>query len=120
MTRTRRAGCANGNRERQFPLGDGALGFDFDEEGIVGIYKVSLTIDCCADHAGFFDAGVIGIVNKINGGAAFGDAAGHAKAGPGDAALDGGAGFFFGEITDVVVGVGQIDQTVHRADGVKR
>ena len=73
-----------------------------------------------AGHAGFFDSCVVGIVKKINSRAAFGDAAGHVKAGPGDAALDGGAGFFIKEIADAVVSVGRVHQAVHRADGVKR
>ena len=83
-----------------FPLGDRALGFDLEEERVAGVYKVRLAIDGGAGHAGFFDSGVVGIVaqghpvEEIDGGTAFGNAAGHVKAIPGDRTLDGGAGFF--------------------------
>ena len=50
---------------------------------------------------------------------ALSDSAGHVKAGPGDFALHGGAGFFLGEISDVVVGVGRIHQAIDGAGDVK-
>jgi antitoxin VapB len=76
------------------PFGDGALGFDLEEQRITGVDEIGLAIGGRAGHAGFFGSCVIGIVDEVNRRAAFGDAAGHVQAGPGDAALDGGAGFF--------------------------
>ena len=83
-----------------FPLGDRALGFDLEEERVAGIHKVRLAIDGGAGHPRFFNSRVAGIVaqghpvEEIDGGTAFGNAAGHVKTIPCDCALDGGAGFF--------------------------
>lgn len=59
-----------------------------------------MAIGRSAGHASFVDAGVVGIVEELNRRATLGDPAGHVKAGPGDAALDGRAGFYSERIAD--------------------
>ena len=101
--------------EIMLPLGDRAFGLDLEEQAVAGVHKVRLAIDSSAGHAGFFDAGVVGIIEKVNRRRPFADLKRHVKAGPGDAALDGGAGLFFGEIADGVVGVSRVHQAIDRA-----
>jgi antitoxin VapB len=54
------------------PFGDGALGFDLEEQRITGVDEIGLAIGGRAGHAGFFGSCVIGIVDEVNRRAAFG------------------------------------------------